>query len=186
MSVTFWGFVRRFWRRNGRIRKVSKNDAYTATSALSDEDQSTVCCRDCCCCYCRVHLVTRTYDWRTLGNWCARDVDRWLIGSGWRLTDGRCILTYSSSWNALGALKLNQMSTTLHSNTQTTPTTSVVYTSNKNTQRIRLDDNSFGNTRSLVENSVTPIDLRLSYNVKSDIYDNQLLCLIVRLLCLSI
>ena len=78
------------------------------------------------------------------------------------------------------------MSTTLHSNTQTIPTTSVVYTSNKNTQRIRLDDNSFGNTRSLVENSVTPIDLRLSYNVKSDIYDNQLLCLIVRLLCLSI
>ena len=78
------------------------------------------------------------------------------------------------------------MSTTLHSNTQTTPTTSVVYTSNKNTQRIRLDDNTFGNTRSLVENSITPIDLRLGYNVKSDIYDNQLLCLIVRLLCRNI
>ena len=82
--------------------------------------------------------------------------------------------------------KSNQMSTALHSNTQTTPTTSVVYTSNKITQCIRLYDNSFGNTRSLVENSVTPIDLRLSYNVKLDIYDNQLLCLIVRLLCLSI
>ena len=89
---------------------------------------------------------------------------------GWRLTDGRCTLAYSSSWNALGALKLNQMSTTLHSNTQTTPTSSIVYTSNKNTQRIRLDDNSFENTTSLVENSVTPIDLWLSYNVKSDIY----------------
>ena len=54
------------------------------------------------------------------------------------------------------------------------------------TQRIRLDDNSFENTRSLLENSVTAIDLKLSYNVKSDICDNQLLCLIVRLLCLSI
>ena len=100
--------------------------------------------------------------------------------------DGRCTPAYSSSWNTLGALKLNQMSTTLHSNTQTTPTTSVVYTSNKNTQRIRLDENLFRNTRALVENLVTPIDLRLGYNVKSDIYDNQLLCLIVRLFCLSI
>ena len=54
------------------------------------------------------------------------------------------------------------------------------------TQRIRLDDNSFENTRSLLENSVTAIDLKLSYNVKYDICDNQLLCLIVRLLCLSI
>ena len=82
------------------------------------------------------------------------------------------------SWS----FQIKPESTTLHSNTQTTPTTSVVYTGNKNTQRIRLDDTLFRNTRSLVENSVTPIDLRSGYNVKSYIDDNQLLCLIVRLL----
>ena len=43
--------------------------------------------------------------------------------------------------------KLNQMSTTQHSNTQTTATTNVVCTNNRNTQPIRLGDNSFGNTQ---------------------------------------
>ena len=47
--------------------------------------------------------------------------------------------------------KLNQMSTTQHSNTQTTATTNVVYTSNRNTQPMRLGDNSFGNTGSVVK-----------------------------------
>ena len=45
----------------------------------------------------------------------------------------------------------------------------MVYTSNRNTQPIRLGDNSFGNTGSVVENSVTPINLGLG-NLKPDIY----------------
>ena len=63
------------------------------------------------------------------------------------------------------------MSTTQHSNIQRTATTNVVYTSNRNTQSIRLGDNSFGNTGSVVENSVTPVILGLGYNLKPDIYD---------------
>ena len=47
----------------------------------------------------------------------------------------------------------------------------MVYTSNRNTQPIRLGDNSFRNTGSVVENSVTPVNLRLGYNLKPDIYD---------------
>ena len=66
------------------------------------------------------------------------------------------------------------MSTTPHTNTQTTTTTTnVVYTSNWNTQPNRLGDSSFGNTGSLVENSMTPVDLRLGYNLKPDIYDSR-------------
>ena len=57
----------------------------------------------------------------------------------------------------------------IHSNTQTIPTTNVVYTSNKNRQPIELGYSSFGNTRSLVENSVTPINLSLGYNLKPDL-----------------
>ena len=72
----------------------------------------------------------------------------------------------------------------IHSNTQTTSTTNMVYTSNKNPQPIRLGYSSFGNTRSFVENSVTPVNLSLGYNLKPDIYDSRLLCLIVRLLYL--
>ena len=68
--------------------------------------------------------------------------------------------------------KLNQMSTTQHSNIQTTATTNVVYTSNRNTHPIRLGDNLFGNTGSVVENSVTPVNLGLGYNLKPDIYDD--------------
>ena len=64
--------------------------------------------------------------------------------------------------------KLNQMSTTQHSNTQTTATTNVVYTSNRNTQPIRLGDNSFGNTGSVIENCYTS---QFRYNLKPDIYD---------------
>ena len=67
--------------------------------------------------------------------------------------------------------KLHQMSTTQHFNTQTTATTNVLYTSNRNNQPIRLGDNSFGNTGSVVENSVTPVNLGLGYNLKPDIYD---------------
>ena len=67
--------------------------------------------------------------------------------------------------------KLNQMSTTKHSNAQKTATTNAVYTRNRNTQPIRLGDNSFGNTGSVVENSVTPVNLGLGYNLKPDIYD---------------
>ena len=67
--------------------------------------------------------------------------------------------------------KLNQMSATQHSNSQTTAATNVVYTSNRNTQPIRLGDNSFGNTGSVVVNSVTPVNLGLGYNLKPDIYD---------------
>ena len=66
--------------------------------------------------------------------------------------------------------KLNQMSTAQYFNTQTTATTNVVYTSNRNTHAIRLGDNSFGNTGSVVENSVTPVNLGLGYNLKPDIY----------------
>ena len=47
----------------------------------------------------------------------------------------------------------------------------MVYTSNRNTQPIRLGDNSFGNTGLLVGNSVTPVDLGLGYNLKPDIYE---------------
>ena len=47
----------------------------------------------------------------------------------------------------------------------------MVYTNNRNTQPIRLGDNSFGNTGLVVENSVTPVNLRLGYNLKPDIYD---------------
>ena len=158
----------KFLRWNGQIWKISKNDTYTAACTLPNEDQSTgcyrsFCCRNCCEQYYRHGLTTRAW-WLVAHAWGPMTHRRW------RFTDDWCTPVYSSSWNALGALKLNQMSTTLHSNTQTTPTPSVVYTSNKNTQRIRLDHNSFGNTRSLVENSVTPINLRLGYNVKSDIY----------------
>ena len=67
--------------------------------------------------------------------------------------------------------KLNQMSTTQYFNTQTTATTNVVYTSNRNTQPIRLGDNSFGNTGTVVENSVTPVNLGLGYHLKPGIYD---------------
>ena len=67
--------------------------------------------------------------------------------------------------------KLNQMSTIQHSNTQTTATTNMVYTSNRNTQPIRLDDNSFRNTESVIENSVTSVNLGLGYNLKPDICD---------------
>ena len=67
--------------------------------------------------------------------------------------------------------KLNQMSTTQHSITQTTATSTVVYTSNRNTQPIRLGNNSFRNTGLVVENSVTPVNLGLGYNLKPDIYD---------------
>ena len=63
------------------------------------------------------------------------------------------------------------MSTTQYPNTQTTATTNVVYTSNRNTQPIRLGDNSFENTGSVVENSVTPVNLGLAYNLKPNIYD---------------
>ena len=63
------------------------------------------------------------------------------------------------------------MSSNQHSNTQTTGTTNAIYTSNRNTQPIRLDDSSFANTGSLVDNSVTPVDLGLGYNLKPDIYD---------------
>ena len=63
------------------------------------------------------------------------------------------------------------MSTTQRTNTQTTAKTNVVYTSNMNTHPIRLVDNSFGNTESVVENSVTPVNLGLGYNLKPDIYD---------------
>ena len=51
---------------------------------------------------------------------------------------------------------------------------------------IRLGYSSFGNTRSLVKNSVTQVNLSLGYKLKPDIYDNQLLCLIVRLLYLIV
>ena len=78
------------------------------------------------------------------------------------------------------------MSTIQHSNTQTTASSNVVYTSNTNTQPIRLGDNSFRNTGSVVENSVTPVNLGLGYNLNPDIYDSQLLCLIVRLLYLIV
>ena len=61
----------------------------------------------------------------------------------------------------------------IHTNTQTTPTTNVVYTSNKNPQPIRLGYSSFRNTRSFVENSVTPVNLSLGYNLKPDIYDSR-------------
>ena len=74
----------------------------------------------------------------------------------------------------------------IHSNTQTTPTKNVIYTSNKNPQPIRLGYSSFGNTRSFVENSVTPVNLSLDYNLKPDIYDSRLLYLIVRLLYLIV
>ena len=47
----------------------------------------------------------------------------------------------------------------IHSNTQTTPTINVLYTSNKNPQPIRLGYSSFENTRSLVENSITLVNL---------------------------
>ena len=47
----------------------------------------------------------------------------------------------------------------------------MVYTSNRNTQSISLGDNSFGNTGSVVENSVTPVNLGLGYHLKPDIYD---------------
>ena len=40
-----------------------------------------------------------------------------------------------------------------------------------NTQPIRLGDNSFGNKGSVVENSVTPVNLGLDYNWKPGIYD---------------
>ena len=127
----------KFWRRNGRIWKISKNDAYTAACTLPNEDQSTSCCRSFCyrnCCnqYYWHRLMTRAW-WLVAHAWGLMHV-WWLITHRcWRLTDGRCTTAYSSSWNAVGALKLNQMSTTLHSNTQKTPTTSLVYTSNKNT-----------------------------------------------------
>ena len=71
----------------------------------------------------------------------------------------------------LSRQKLNHMSTTQHSSTQTAATTNVVYTSNRNTHPIRLGDNSFGNTRLVVKNSVTPVNLGLGYNLKPDIYD---------------
>ena len=64
--------------------------------------------------------------------------------------------------------KLNQIQ---HSNTQTTATINMVYTSNRITQPIRLGDNSFGNTGSVVENSVASDNLGLGYNLKPDIYD---------------
>ena len=69
--------------------------------------------------------------------------------------------------------KLNNMSTIQHSNTQTIATTNMVYTSNRNTQTIRLGDNSFGNTGSVIENSVTPANLGLGYNLKPNIYDGK-------------
>ena len=65
---------------------------------------------------------------------------------------------------------LNQMSTTQHSNTQTTATSNVVYTSNRNTQPIRLGYNSFRNTGSVLENSVTPVNLGLCYNLKGSVW----------------
>ena len=62
----------------------------------------------------------------------------------------------------------------------------MVYTSNRNTQPIRLGDNSFGNTGLVVKNSFTPVNLGLGYNLKPDIYDSRLFCLIVRLLYLIV
>ena len=47
----------------------------------------------------------------------------------------------------------------------------MVYTSNRNIQPIRLGDNSFGNRGSVVKNSVTPVNLRLGYNLIPHIYD---------------
>ena len=47
----------------------------------------------------------------------------------------------------------------------------MVYTSNRNTQPIRLGENSFGNTASVVENLVTTVNLGLGYNLNPDIYD---------------
>ena len=121
----------KFWRWNGRIWKISKNDAYTAACTLPNEHQSTGCCRSFCCDqYYRHRLTTRAW-WLVAHAWGLMHVWWPMTHRRGRLTDGRCTPSYSSSWNALGVLKLNQMSTTLHSNTQTTPTTSVVNTSNK-------------------------------------------------------
>ena len=163
VSVTFWGFVRNFEDETGGFEKSAKT-THTPPRVPFQTDQSTGCCRSFCCrkwCdqYYRHRLTTRA-SWLVPHAWGLMHVWWPMTYRRWRLTDGRCTPAYSSSWNTLRALKLNQMSTTLHSNTYTTPRTSVVYTSNKNTQCIRLDDNSFGNTRSLVENSVISIDLR--------------------------
>ena len=64
----------------------------------------------------------------------------------------------------------------MHSNTQTTPTSSVVYTSNKNTRQLGWVI-VYLETRDLLLKIRLQVNLSLGYNLKPDIYDSRLLCL---------
>ena len=191
VSVRFWGFVRDFENEMGEFEKSAKTthtpprvpfqtktrarDAAEVFAAKVSAAETAAANT-----YYRHRLTTRAW-WLVVHAWGLIHVWWPMTHRRWRLTDGRCTPAYSSLWNTLWALKLNQMSTTL---------LILIHKQHQQqtwfTQPIRLGYSSFGNRRSFVENSVTPVNLSLGYNLKPDIYDSRILCLLVRLLYLIV